>query len=59
MGFNQLVEFYADGRSATVHTTPDLDFFGARAILRLVAFFPTRLSADLFWPTEGADSASA
>jgi hypothetical protein len=49
MGDDRLVEFYADGRYTTIHTSADLDLFTPRAVMRLVEFFPSLLSADLFW----------
>ncbi len=48
LGNDRLVEFYANGRYTTVHTSTDLDTFSPRAILRLVDFFPA-LSVELFW----------
>jgi hypothetical protein len=56
MGYDRLVEFYAGGRYATIHTSTDLDTFSPRAIMRLVDFFPSHLSVEMFWDV--AESAS-
>ena len=45
-----LKEFFVDGFLVTIHTSRDLETFDPSNILRLISFFPSRLSIELFWP---------
>ena len=50
IGNAHLFQFSTGGLLTTIHTSPDFQTFGPHAVLRLVQFFPGRLSVQTFWP---------
>lgn len=50
VGNERLVEFHADGVMKTLLMKVDMETFSPNDVLRLIAFFPSRLTKEDFWP---------
>jgi hypothetical protein len=50
IGNERLIEFRADGFTKTLLMRIDMETFSPNDVLRLIDFFPSRLSKQDFWP---------